>query len=313
MEQKRINYSSYRASDLRALGSLIIPFAIGGLGVWASLSNHTALYILGQLLISFFFLQTFIVLHECGHMNFFKSRSLNIAFGNLFGFLTMIPFYSWQHMHNLHHKWTGWRDKDPTTEKTVEPSDSPLMRNIANFCWYLFIPIFFLVYKTSNYWNIGKMKRFLSASRFKKARMYVLIYGIIYVVALAFFWRFFISYLLFAFFLSLVWKELVILTQHSHIEIPISEGNEVKPIQYKDQVQYTRSFYVNHLFAHLFLLNFNLHEVHHAYPGIPAYYLHRINLDLPEEPAYFTWFRKAKSMKAEDYIFRTSKHTGEKF
>ncbi len=313
MRDVKISFSDYRANNLQAFLSLILPFGIAALGFVLSFSSMISIFIIGQILLSFFFLQTFILLHECAHMNFFRTKSLNVIFGNLFGLLTMIPFYTWQHMHNLHHKWTGWRDKDPTTEKTVEPSNSPLVRTIANICWWLFIPIFFLVYKFSNYWNIGKMKRFLPKNRYKKAISYVAIYLIFYLLLFILFGRFLVSYILPAFILSLVWTELVILTQHSHIEIPISNGEDVKPIQYKDQVQYTRSFYLNRFFAHYFLFNFNLHEVHHAFPGIPAYWLNKVDLGLPHEPLYIEWFKKAKSMKAEDYIFRTSKHTGKKF
>jgi hypothetical protein len=78
-------------------------------------------------------------------------------------------------------------------------------------------------------------------------------------------------------------------------------------------VLYTRSFYLNNFFAKYFLFNFNLHEAHHAYPLLPAYYLDNVDLGLPEEPTFFSWFNKAKSMKGEDYIFRTSKHTGKVF
>jgi fatty acid desaturase len=313
MKNKKVDFSTYKANDFHAFIMLIIPFLIAGIGCYLSFSETLWLYITGQLLLSFFFLQTFILLHECGHLNFFKSKIFNVVFGNVFGFLTMIPYYSWQHMHNLHHRWTGWRDKDPTTEKTVEPSSSAALRLVANLCWWLFIPIFYLVYKLSNYWNLGKMKRFLNVKRFRKAALYVIIYFLTYSIIVYFFWDAILIYILPAFIISLVWKELVILTQHSHIEIPISEGKKVKPIQFKDQIQYSRSFYVNSLFAQYFLFNFNLHEVHHAFPGLPAYFLQKIDLQLPRKPLYSEWFLKAKSMKGEDYIFRTSKHTGKKF
>ena len=313
MKDKKIDFSKYKANDFRAFISLISPAIIASAGLLLSSSSTIWVYCTGQLLLSFFFLQTFILLHECGHLNFFKSKSLNVAFGNLFGFLTMIPFSSWQHMHNLHHRWTGWRDKDPTTEKTVEPSSSAALRIVANICWWLFIPIFYLVYKVSNYWNLAKMKRFLNSKRYSRVIGVVIIYFLAYLVLFYFFWNTILVYVIPAFVLSLVLKELVILTQHSHIEIPISEGKEVKPIQYKDQIQYSRSFYVNSFFAQYFLFNFNLHEVHHAFPGLPAYWLQNIDLGLSRKPLYFEWFHKAKSMKGEDYIFRTSKHTGKKF
>jgi omega-6 fatty acid desaturase (delta-12 desaturase) len=217
--------SKYKASDLRAFGSLIVPLSVGFTGVYLSFHEVYWVYLSGQLLLSLFFLQTFILLHECGHLNFFKSRFLNAFFGNVFGVLSMIPFYTWQHMHHLHHRWTGWRDKDPTTEKTVEPSDSNVMRVVANAAWWLFIPLFYLTYKLSNYWNLLKIKRHLQKKKYSKAAIHVVLYLIIYTALIILFHEFLLVYILPAFLVSLVWKELVIMTQHSHIEIPVSEGS----------------------------------------------------------------------------------------
>lgn len=312
MEDKR-KIAALKASNLRAFMGLIIPLCIAVVAVFLIVEESTNLYLLGELLLSFFFLQTFILLHECGHMNYFKSRNLNYAFGHLFGFLTMIPYFTWKHMHFLHHRWTGWRDKDPTTEKTVEPSESPVMRIVANIAWVTFFPIFYLAYKLSNYWNLSKIKRHVSQDKYLKSVIHVLVYLITYIVLALFYGELILTYILPAFALSLIWKELVILTQHSHVEIPISDGQKVKPVSNSDQVVYTRSFHVHSFFAHYFLFNFNLHEAHHAFPGLPAYWLGKVQLNVPRSPSYFSWFINAKSLKGEDYIFRTSKHTGKKF
>jgi fatty acid desaturase len=135
----------------------------------------------------------------------------------------------------------------------------------------------------------------------------------IYVVLGFLFWDVILHVCIPGFIISLFWKELVIMTQHSHIEIPISGKKEVKPISYVDQVQYTRSFYTNQFFAKHFLFNFNLHEAHHAHPAIPAYKLSEIHLGVSNSPRFLNWLLKAKGMKGVDYIFKTSKHTGDVF
>jgi len=313
MPVKWNDISELKARNDKAFLSLLSPVLLGGIGLFCSLSNSLWMHLLGQLLLSFFFLQTFILLHECGHLNFFKSRILNQFFGHLFGLLTMIPFFTWMHMHHLHHRWTGWRDKDPTTEKTVEPSNSPVLRMLVNGCWLLFIPIFYLAYMLSNYWNLGKIKRHLSLSKYRSAVVHICGYLTIYVLLFLFFAPFIGKQLIPAFLLSFVWKELVIMTQHSHIDIPISNGDDVKPVAYKEQVAYTRSFYIPSWMASFFLFNFNLHEAHHVYPGLPSYWLNKIDLDLPKEPKYQDWLIQAKSMKGEDYVFRTASKTGKYF
>jgi len=282
-------------------------------GILMSLKNDGIIYWFGQLLLSLFFLQTFILLHECAHLSFFKSHRLNKIMGHVFGFLSVIPFYSWQQMHNLHHRWTGWRDKDPTTETTVAPSASKAKNRIVNIAWKCFIPVFYLSYKLSNYWNIWKIKRFLNPKKYSKARNQVLLYLAIYILLFILFCDVISHLFMFAFLISLLWKELVIMTQHSHIEIPISNNEQVKPISYVDQVQYTRSFYMNAFFTKYFLFNFNLHQAHHAHPGIPAYKLSDIDLALSQKPQFINWLYKSKKMNGVDYIFKTSKHTGERF
>jgi fatty acid desaturase len=304
---------THRANNLRALFYLAGPMILLVSAAFLFTLNSRISYLLGTVLLSAFFTQTFILLHECGHLNYFKNKAANHIFGHLFGLMSGIPFYTWRHMHNLHHRWTGWRDLDPTTEKTVKPGGSRITQLIVNTCWWLFIPIFYLVYLVSNYWDLLKIKRFVPPNVLKLAIMNISLYLSFYILVVLYFPAFVLYYLLPAFVLSLVWKELLIMTQHTHIEIPVSEGAEVRPIPFMEQVKYTRSFYTFPFFARYFLLNFNLHEVHHAYPGLPAYWLDKIDLDIPRRPKLSKWLIKAKSMKGEDYIFRTSKHTGMKF
>lgn len=309
---KAISTSLKARNDL-AFFSLLIPITLFVSGVVLSIHYDGFLYGVGQFILSFFFLQTFILLHECAHLSFFKTRSINTVMGHLFGFLSVIPFYSWQQMHNLHHRWTGWRDKDPTTESTVQPSTSKAKNQIVNIAWKLWIPLFYLSYKLSNYWNLFKIKRFINPKKYQKAKLQILVYLVVYAILFYFFWEFIMHVFMYAFAISLLWKELVIMTQHGHIEIPISNSKEVKPISYLEQVKYTRSFYVHEIFAKYFLFNFNLHEAHHAHPAIPAYKLETIHLESPRKPTFFYWLGRAKKMKGVDYIFKTSKHTGELF
>ena len=307
------NENKLKASNWLAIGYLTTPTLIVLASVFLFQQESKLSYAGGTLLLSFFFTQTFILLHECGHLNYFRSRSLNHLFGNIVGFLTGIPFYTWVHMHNLHHKWTGWRDLDPTTEKTVQPGGAGIQRFIVNIAWFLFIPIFYLAYMLSNYWNILKIKRFSSKTVYHKSILAIGFYTLSYTLLFYFFASEIVHYIAPAFILSLVWKELIIMTQHTHIEIPISNGEKVRPISYSEQVQYTRSFYTFPILSRYFLFNFNLHEAHHAYPGMPAYRLHQVDVNKTKTPYYWTWFKTAKGMKGEDYIFRTSKHTGKFF
>jgi len=308
-----MNVSDYKQSNANALKLLLLPTGILILALWLSFSQEILLYFIGQLFLSFFFLQTFLLLHECGHLSFFKTRILNKVVGNIFGFLTMIPYFSWQQVHGLHHRWAGWRDKDPTTTPTAYPSTSKAKNFLVNVAWRIWLPLFYLAYKIGNYWNLGKIKKYVAENKYKKVRNSVLVYAAAYLVLAILLGGYLVKFALPAFLLSLIWKEVIIMSQHSHVDMPLAEGRKVKPFAFLDQVQYTRSFYLPAWISKYFLFNVNLHEAHHAYPGIPAYELGRVDLNTAAEPKFFAWLIQAKKMKGEDYVFRTSKHTGKKF
>lgn len=301
------------ASNKLALRWLILPTALLLAGVPLALSQSMFISMLGILLLSLFLTQSFILLHECGHLNFFQGYRTNKILGNVFGLLSCIPFYNWVIMHNLHHKWTGWRDKDPTTEDTVHPSPGIFTRSIANTCWWLFIPVFYFMYLIKNYWHLPKIKRYNKPHQYRWAIMYTLVYLLIYTTVVYVFPTEFLTVYLPSLLLSFVWKELIILTQHTHVDIPLSEGKKVHPIPFAQQQAYTRSFYLHPWLEHYLLFNFNHHEIHHLQPGLPAYYLDQVEPHLGRNAPYFTWFRKAKKMKGSDFVFKTTQDTGVPF
>lgn len=287
---------------------LLSPILFVAIGLFLSITNTFGwLFILGQILLSIFFFQCFILLHETGHYSYFRTRFLNRVFGNIFAFLSFIPFTSWVAIHNLHHKWTGYRDKDPTTEGTVSPKFSTPVKWLVNFCWFFFIPLFTVGYRIGNYWNIKKLKKHLQQRKLAKIylniSLQILLYGLVFI----FFGSWIIHHFLVAYILSLMISDLFILSQHSHIEIPISNGKYVKPIRFSEQVQYTRSISLIRNIGSYVYFNFNLHELHHAYPILPAYYLDKTHLEMPNTVKFMQYLKHAKSMKGMDFIFNTSK------
>ena len=55
--------------------------------------------------------RTFIILHDCGHGSFFKSRRANDGVGFIAGVLTFTPYRQWRHLHALHHATSGDLDR----------------------------------------------------------------------------------------------------------------------------------------------------------------------------------------------------------
>jgi acyl-lipid omega-6 desaturase (Delta-12 desaturase) len=55
--------------------------------------------------------RTFIIMHDCGHGSFFRSRRANEIVGWITGVLTLTPFAQWRKDHALHHASSGDLDR----------------------------------------------------------------------------------------------------------------------------------------------------------------------------------------------------------
>ena len=306
MNSSTYNIKKFRASNRLAGIYLIIPSLLLVVGLGLSMAESSALWLAGQLLLGLFFFQCFILLHETGHQSYFNKFTLNRGFGHLFGFLSFIPYMSWVEIHNLHHRWTGWRDKDPTTEGTVKPKFTIFSRSLVNVCWWLFIPLFTIAYRLGNYWSPAKLKKFVHPHKLKAIFINQAILLTLYILVFILWGSWIVQHILLAYVFSLMLSDLFILSQHSHIEMPLSENVNVGPLRYSDQVQYTRSVGLNKQLAKLIFLNFNLHELHHAFPGVPAYHLASIPEKTPNYVPFSKYFINAKKMSGMKFIFSTS-------
>ncbi len=309
MSKNKLNFSksAYKPSNSNAVLYLIVPVILLILGIYLSyFPIWSFAYILGQIFLGIFFFQCFILLHETGHFSYFKNRKVNKFFGNIFGFISFIPFTSWIEIHNLHHKWTGYRDKDPTTEGTVSPKYNFILKGLVNVSWLIWFPLFTIGYRIGNYWNIGKLKRHISPLYLKRIYKNMFLQIGMYLLLFYFEGSWIIRHILLGYFISLIISDVFILSQHSHIEIPIAGEEEVKPIRCAEQIQYTRSLNLSDLVARYIYFNFNLHELHHFYPGMPAYHLNKINLDTSNKVGLFNYLLDAKLMTGMNFIFNAS-------
>lgn len=87
--------------------STLIPFALLWLG-YAYLVKISYWYALPfALVISFFILRMFVLMHDCGHSSMFKSQRANQIVGFFLGVLTGMPQFVWSKNHAYHHKTNG--------------------------------------------------------------------------------------------------------------------------------------------------------------------------------------------------------------
>merc|ERR1719160_141400 len=79
-----------------ALGALI-PLKLAALPLWAAYAAVTGTVWTGM----------WVVAHECGHGAFSDNRLIQDTVGYILHTLLLVPYFSWQHSHAVHHSRTN--------------------------------------------------------------------------------------------------------------------------------------------------------------------------------------------------------------
>lgn len=301
-----------QASD--ALGALHVGLAsaVTALGLWLSIDGGVPGWLAGQALVAIALVQWFVLLHEAGHMSLFRTRALNVVAGHVASFFAFIPFAAWRRVHGLHHVWTGWQDRDPTTAALTPRPRGRLQTLAVDAAWRLWLPLFSIVYRLGNYWHMPRLLRLFPARAqraaiVRDAVLLVAAYGAVAYLAGG---AALVCAIGVAVFAGLALQDPLILSQHTHIPQPVSEGRRVEPLSGADQARYTRSLRFPRWFAQWVLINFNAHERHHLHASVPGYRLARLTDPQPNEVDWWTWLRAAKRLRGSQFVFGNREQTG---
>ncbi|MDH5731364.1 MAG: fatty acid desaturase, partial [Gammaproteobacteria bacterium] len=230
------------ASNLIALLYFVFCNTLTLFGLYLSTQASTVLWISGQITLALAFMQWFIILHEAGHGTFFKSKHLNTLTGHYASVFAFIPFLTWRSVHNSHHKWTGWQDIDLTTASLVPRELSRAERFLFNNCWRFCIPIFSVIYRITNFWNLVRVRQFLSKQYKRSFVVNSIFLALIYIFIFSYFnFPVLFETLGLALFISLFLQENIIVSQHTHIPMRHSGNQSQRPFSCKQQVVFTRS------------------------------------------------------------------------
>lgn len=279
-------------------------------GTWLAVTGGALGWIAGQWLLALAFLQWFVLLHEAGHRTLFRTRALNALAGWVAGFFALIPYPSWQRVHARHHRWTGWQDLDATTATLVPRPQAAWERSAVNVAWKTGLPLFSVMYRLSNYWNLKRLAGYLSAADIRKLRFGVAVSLATYAIAtllvgpLVLLKCFAVGRLL-----ALAIEDPLLLSQHTHIPQHLAEGRRPRPFTPFEQQSFTRSLRLPDWLSFL-ILRFDAHELHHMYVRVPGYDLHRIPYRPGNEVGWWTWLRGAKRLPGSVFLFQNSTQTG---
>ena len=100
--------------SLGQIATALIPYFTLLYAMYLSLSASYAITLALSVPAAGFFVRIFIIMHDCGHGSFFKSRKANQLWGFVTGLLTFVPSYSWSHEHAMHHAAAGNLDNRGT-------------------------------------------------------------------------------------------------------------------------------------------------------------------------------------------------------
>jgi len=85
----------------------VIPYLLSWPVAYVAYQYSTLLCILVAMCSHVFLLRIFIIMHDCGHSSFFKSKKKNDFWGNVCGVLSFSPYFQWSRAHRYHHKYSG--------------------------------------------------------------------------------------------------------------------------------------------------------------------------------------------------------------
>jgi fatty acid desaturase len=178
-------------------------------------------------------------------------------------------------------------------------------------CWRLWIPIFSIIYRATNYWNMPRLFRMFPkpADRLAIARDTALLLALYGFVVFALGPAVALRGIGLALAISLVIEDLLLLSQHTHVPQHVSGGSTVKPFPAVEQEPFTRSLRLPKI-ASAFLLHFDAHELHHMYPFVPGYHLRRIPYTPENEIGWWHWVHGAKQVPADVLLFQNRLETG---
>ncbi len=301
-----------KPTDIQGVWHLGFGAAITHAALALSFFESWILWGIGQALLALAGLFWFAALHEAGHRTLFHRNLWNSLAGHIAGFLAFIPFDCWKPVHAKHHQWTGWQDLDMTTASLVPRKLSHVEIFALNFCWWLCIPVFALLYRLGNYWNLPRLwKNFTEPWRRRRFALGIALCSLGYASILAWIGPLeLLGRIGLGIYLSFVLQDLLILSQHTHIPMRVSEGLAVRSYSPQEQVVFTRSLILPTWFAHLILLNMNAHELHHMHPQVPGYCLSSILCDTEHAVPWWRWILHAKTRRADVLLFQNWDQTG---
>lgn len=217
------------------------------------------------------------IAHDCGHNSFSQNRKLNIFIGHLSLLPLLYPFYSWKHVHNLHHLHTNNLELD-TDWRPVPYYMYKRMPAIKRFV-YIGTRTWMFWAGTINYWLASGFRPGFFPKKemrrdVRRSIVFVVLASIIYFPMLIYFTGItgFIKFFLVPWIAIHIWFSITTFMHHTSPDIPFLTTEHWT--QNASRLLVTTDYrYPKWL---LFLThNISIHTAHHVAPVVPFYNLQK--------------------------------------
>ena len=155
---QKYSHKSNGKAVLQNLNTLIPYFALFYLAMKSLQSQSYWLTAFSIILLSFFIVRIFMLMHDCGHKSMFKTQIFNTLGGFFTGVFVGMPQYVWTQHHNYHHSTNGNWEKyrgplnilsvdeyaqlSPSKQNKYSISRNILLAPLGAFMYFIFNPRF---------------------------------------------------------------------------------------------------------------------------------------------------------------------------
>ena len=238
------------------------------------------------------------LLHESGHGHFFTARWVNTIVGLIASWFSLLPYEQWRITHLLHHKWTGYFDKDPTSSGPNKTIIKDKQKKIVDFAWKYSIPLFVPIFYFRSFWNPFFTLQFSKSASKKVFQIFCLFFMLLpYIILTALIGWKFLAIICPSFFLTLIIADPFLLSQHNYFERQYFDENKSdRPVPLREQDIYTRELVFPPFIANFVFMNFNYHVSHHFFPKLPGYCLPKLKYESASRMSWSRWLFQSKKI-----------------
>lgn len=224
-----------------------------------------------------------VIAHECGHMAFSNSKTLNDVVGFILHSALAVPYFSWKYTHSMHHKSTNCLDRDTvfipkiTKIKHAFKESAPIYDTFRIFRMLLCgWPGYLLLNLTGQKYNEWASHFKHTSPMFEKTQRKTVfvssigVYVTLFVVGLLIYHLGFLKVMLLCIVPYLfvnMWLVLITFLQHTHPKIPYYTSDNFSFINGALSTVDRDYGILNHFFHHIG----DSHVAHHLFSTMPHY------------------------------------------